>query len=110
MICMSRRSARSASPPSCPTSLPSNQTWPELGSISRRMQRPVVDLPQPELAHQAERLALADVEAHAVDGMHPIDLAREDAAGNREVLLEIADGEQRRLVCHGIAHSTHATR
>ena len=47
MICMSRRSARSASPPICRTSAPLNQTSPELGSISRRMQRPVVDLPQP---------------------------------------------------------------
>jgi hypothetical protein len=30
------------------TSAPLNQTSPELGSIRRRMQRPVVDLPQPD--------------------------------------------------------------
>ena len=30
------------------TSAPLNQISPELGSISRRMQRPVVDLPQPD--------------------------------------------------------------
>ncbi len=30
------------------TSCPSKVTSPEVGSISRRMQRPVVDLPQPD--------------------------------------------------------------
>src|SRR5258707_11440849 len=48
MICMSRRSARSAALSSAVTFLPLNHTSPEVGSMSRRMQRPVVDLPQPD--------------------------------------------------------------
>src|SRR5215467_13680905 len=48
MICMSRRSARSAALSSAMTFLPLNHTSPEVGSMSRRMQRPVVDLPHPD--------------------------------------------------------------
>jgi hypothetical protein len=48
MICMSRRSLAQRIVPMRVTSAPSNQTSPALGSISRRMQRPVVDLPQPD--------------------------------------------------------------
>ena len=44
------------------------------------MQRPVVDLPQPGFADEAQRLAGADLEAHAVDGVHAIELAREQTA------------------------------
>ena len=58
------------------------------------------------LAHQPQGLALADVEAHAVDGMHAVDLPREDAARHREVLLEFADGEQG-LVGHGTPLTGH---
>ncbi len=47
------------------------------------------------LADHAERLALADRERHAVDGAHAGDLLLEDdAARDREVLLEILDGQQ----------------
>ena len=49
MICMSRRSERRAlliERHAHPR--PANHNSPELGSISRRMQRPVVDLPQPD--------------------------------------------------------------
>ena len=48
MICMSRASARRSSLPSAVTFVPSNQTSPDVGSIRRRMQRPVVLLPQPD--------------------------------------------------------------
>ena len=48
------------------------------------MVRPVVVLPQPRLAHQAERLALLDVEADVVDGLDVADGAAEDAAQDRE--------------------------
>jgi len=48
MIWMSRRKLRSSSPDSDSTFLPSNTTLPELGSIRRSTQRPVVDLPQPD--------------------------------------------------------------
>src|SRR5712671_5783189 len=48
MICMSRHSARSAALSSVVTFAPLNHTSPDVGSMSRRMQRPVVDLPQPD--------------------------------------------------------------
>jgi len=48
MICMSRRRWRSERLSSVVTFLSSNQTSPAVGSIRRRMQRPVVDLPQPD--------------------------------------------------------------
>ena len=48
MICMSRRSAWNAAGPSAVTLRPSNQISPAVGSISRRMQRPVVDFPEPD--------------------------------------------------------------
>ena len=69
--------------PSAVTSAPLNQTSPELGSISRRMQRPVVDLPQPDSPTSPSVSPARDVEAHAVDGMHAVDLAREAPALDR---------------------------
>src|SRR5688500_10337605 len=48
MICISFRRARSERLSSVVTFLFSNQTSPEVGSINRRMVRPVVDLPQPD--------------------------------------------------------------
>src|SRR5216110_546532 len=46
------------------------------------------------LADEAERLARQDLERHVVDGVHARDLAREEAAADREVLLEVLDPEQ----------------
>src|SRR6266545_7568164 len=48
MICMSRRRCRSDRLSSAVTFCPSKVTSPDVGSIRRRMQRPVVDLPQPD--------------------------------------------------------------
>src|SRR5437867_6050701 len=48
MICMSRRTARSERLSSLVTCFPSNHTSPDVASMRRRMQRPVVDLPQPD--------------------------------------------------------------
>src|SRR5580704_5460300 len=45
---MPRRKARRSAFLSAVTFTPLNHTSPEVGSISRRMQRPVVDLPQPD--------------------------------------------------------------
>ena len=45
---MSRRTSRSACGFMAVTSWPLKRTSPALGSISRKMQRPVVDLPQPD--------------------------------------------------------------
>src|SRR5216117_2536332 len=47
------------------------------------------------LPDQAERLARQDLERHVVHGVHARDLAREEAAADREVLLEVLDPEQR---------------
>ena len=47
MICMRRRSWRSSRNGKPMISRPSNFTLPEVGSIRRRIQRPVVVLPQP---------------------------------------------------------------
>ena len=44
---MRRRAARRPARSSARTSCPSNRTVPDLGSTSRRIERPVVDLPQP---------------------------------------------------------------
>ena len=63
------------------------------------MQRPSVDLPQPGLADEAERLALRDRQVDPVDGAQH--LGRQPAqppggaAAQREVHLEAADVEQR---------------
>src|SRR6059036_3077007 len=48
MICISFRSARSERLSSVVTFCAPNQTSPEVGSMSRRIERPVVDLPQPD--------------------------------------------------------------
>src|SRR5215510_3515461 len=48
MICRSRRRARSDRLSLVVTFFPSNHTSPAVGSIRRRMHRPVVDLPQPD--------------------------------------------------------------
>jgi hypothetical protein len=56
------------------------------------------------LADQPQRLAAADLEAHAVDGMDLARHAREQAGVNRKVLLEVGDLEQR-----GPAHAAPAS-
>src|SRR2546427_5048278 len=48
MICISLRSARSERLSSVVTFCAPNQTSPDVGSMSRRIERPVVDLPQPD--------------------------------------------------------------
>ena len=51
-----------------PMSSPSNMMRPSVLSIRRMTMVEVVDLPQPELADQADALAPVDREADAVDG------------------------------------------
>src|SRR5262249_61830928 len=53
------------------------------------------------LAHEPERTAGHDVERHVVQRVHARDLTREEAATDREVLLEIANLEEG--LCHGVA-------
>ena len=59
------------------------------------MARPVVVLPQPLFADEAERLAAVDVEADVVDGADVVDRASEDAAADGEMNFEVFHGEQR---------------
>ena len=59
--------------------MPSKRTTPDVGSMRRRMARPVVVLPQPDSPTSAERLARRDVERHAVHGAHLPRDAAEDA-------------------------------
>ena len=55
-------------------------------------------LAAPGLPHQAERLAGVDLEVDTVDRVHVTDVALEqDALGDREVLLEARDLDQRNL-------------
>ena len=64
----------------CVSRCPSKDV-PRGGVEERRMARPVVDLPQPRLADQAEGLAARDAKDDAVDRLHGADLALdEDAA------------------------------
>ena len=49
------------------------------------------------LAHQAERLALVDVEVDAVDGAHVADRALEEALLDGKELLQPGDAQERRL-------------
>ena len=60
-------------------SVPSTLIVPAVGSISRRTARPTVDLPQPHLADQRQRLAGADREADAVDRVDLADGAAQQA-------------------------------
>src|SRR5438552_4781161 len=53
------------------------------------------------LADEAQRLAGHDVERHVVHRVHTRHLAREQAATDREVLLEVANLEER--LWHGVA-------
>ena len=68
IICMSVRAGASSA---CRVGqvVPSSETEPLVGRGSCRIALPVVDLPQPGFTDQAERLALADVEADAADGV-----------------------------------------
>ena len=74
----------------CPSSLIS----PDSGSTRRRIDRPAVDLPQPELAHEAQRLAHLDVEGHILDRVDVRHGAAQEAALHREAGDEVPDRQQ----------------
>ena len=59
------------------------------------MQRASVDLPHPDLAHQRQRLAAADVEGDVRHRVHAAPAPREDAAGlHREVLHHVLEPDE----------------
>ena len=56
-------------------------------------------LPAPRLPHQPHRLALEDLQIHAVDRVHVADpLLEQDPAGDREELAQAADADERGLL------------
>ena len=71
---------------------------PALGSIKPQHQPGGRRLSRTALADEAEGLALADREAHAVDGSHVPDHPTEDLRMDREVNGEVAHVEQRSAV------------
>ncbi len=91
MICICWRKGRSSVLPRRVMSRPSRRSVPAVGSIRRRMVRPTVVLPQPELADEAQGLARLDREAHVVDGVDLADRAAQQALAHGEVLLEAVD-------------------
>ena len=95
MIWMSRRRTRSASASSDLTFLPSKWISPEVGSIRRSTQRPVVDLPQPDLPTSPRVSPGSMVKIDAVDRVHAAGLTAEQAAGDRKFLGQVPDPEQR---------------
>ena len=95
MIWMSRRSGRSSDRLRCVMSLPSKIDL-TAGRLQQAGDHPAErGLAAAGLADDAERLALADVERHPVDGLDRPDLAlEEDAPGHREVHLHVPDGQE----------------
>src|SRR3982074_2532994 len=93
MICISRRSARSSDVPIDLTSRPSNLTSPDVGSMSRRIVRPVVVLPQPDSPTPPTRPHLPG----------------EDSLLDWELFPEILDGNQRLGVVHAAATPSSTT-
>jgi hypothetical protein len=71
---------------------------PAVGSSRRLIRRYQGGLAAARLAHQSDRLALADGEAHLVDGV------QQPLVADLEALGEVADLEQRRH--SGFQHST----
>ena len=92
---MPARAAQARAADSARTSRSLNVISPEVGSISRRMHRPVVVLPAAGFADQPERLAGLNVKRDVVDGAHG-GAAPEAAPACRELLHEVTDLKQRR--------------
>ena len=77
---------------------------PAVGRSSCRMQRPVRGLAATGLADEAERLAAANVEAHAVDRLDVAHCPRDQRAlGDRKVHLQPADADEAREAAVGRA-------
>ena len=90
-------------------SRPSSATEPDVGSQQRAAAaRAVVDLPQPRLADDPERLALAHVERHARRPRARAARRAARAPRQREVLDEVAHLDQR--AAHGAARRRRAGR
>ena len=94
-IIISRRVRRSDEPLGFVMSWPSKTIEPPVESIRRMTQRAMVDLPQPDSPTMPSVSPRRIVEGDAVDRPHAGDLLLEDdPAGDREVLLQVLDGEE----------------
>ena len=89
MICICRRISRSSRCDIARRFLPSKKTSPPVGSISRKIARPKVDLPQPD--SQTQRFAFFNRKIDAVDSFHRALVAREQRLSNWKMLFEISD-------------------
>ncbi len=76
------------------TSSPLNVTCPEVGSIRRRMERPIGGLAAPQFSHQSQRLAVFDGEAHLVHGLHLRHGPLKKAAAHGEILYQVFHDQQ----------------
>src|SRR6187200_1129312 len=61
------------------------------------------------LADQAQRLARIDREAHAIDRLDPGDRARQQAAPQREMLLQAGDFDHRAHAATAVASTRSAS-
>ncbi len=75
-------------------SFPSKMIRPAVGSISLMIVRPSVVLPHPGLAHDAQRLAVANAQVDARNRLHLPDGVLEEPGLDREVLDESLDPEE----------------
>ena len=95
IIISSRRTGRMSERDSLVMSRPSKMIFPAVDSSSRMTQRASVDLPQPDSPTTPSVSPWRTVKRDVVDGLHGSDLLLEDdAAGDREVLLQVLDDEQ----------------
>ena len=101
--CISVRSLRSSPPDIVVTSCPRNRTEPDVGSMSRRMLRPRVVLPQPDSPTMPKRLVGVDREADAVEGVDGAHLATQQPGPDREVRAQVVDHQQRLGAGGGLA-------
>ena len=96
IICTRLRKARSAGPFASATSSPSTRMAPAVGVIRRKISLPTVDLPQPDFADEAERLAAPHGEAHPVHRLSGSRRQLERAAAHLEMLGEAVHLQKRR--------------
>ena len=91
---MSRRAWRSRARENASTSSPLNRTSPDVGSMSRRMQRPVVVLPLPD-SPTSPNVSPSSIVKLTPSTARTIDAGAKSPRLPAELLDEIADLEER---------------
>ena len=95
-ICISRRSGRSSRALSRAIDRPSKRTSPEVGSSSRTIVRPSVDLPQPDSPTSPSVSPSRTEKVTPSTAWTAADLPPEQALPDREVRREVLDLDERR--------------